>query len=175
MELKNIGSTFSSKTDALLSEIIQKNNLNEDETTLLLTAITMFFSRQEISEKEMVDLIQKEVNIPPQAAEQIAKEIREKLIPTLWDKMPKEERDALLNKKIETNNNLNKSEEKTDFDIFPKVKPMEKVNEPEIPAPTPKTKPKPRGRSRLPKKNLEEIKSPAQQRTGPDSYREPIE
>jgi len=165
MELKNISSTFSSKTDALLSEIIQKNNLNEDETTLQLTAITMFFSRNEISESQMLDLIQKEIKVSPQTAEQIAKEIKEKLIPTLWNKMPETEKNLLLyGNKVKTEET--KKIEKTDTDIFPKV---------EMPVP--------KGKNKFTLKKIEKISASGGEkqapqikpRTEPDSYREPIE
>lgn len=92
MDFQNIGSTFSSKSDLILSEIIKKNNLNEDAAIIPLTAVIMYFSRNEISSAQMIDIIKKEFNISQQAAQQIAKEMQEKIIPTLWNYAPVNEK-----------------------------------------------------------------------------------
>src|SRR3989338_5848137 len=100
MDFENISSTFSPKSDLILAGIMKKNNLGErgDIAELILTKITMLFSRTEISEKEMIDSIQKELNLSQQTAKQIINELINDAIPTLWDKMPQEEREALIKK-----------------------------------------------------------------------------
>lgn len=150
MEFKNIASSFSFKSDAILSEIMEKYNLDMDKAMLPLTAITMYLSRNEISEKEAVDLIKKEFNVSQQTAEQITKEIKNNLIPTLWDRMPDAEREALLNNK-KAPTFLNAENNKSGLE-----------------APIKKSA----GASRLPKKDFQPEKP--RQSSGPDSYREPI-
>jgi hypothetical protein len=99
---QNISSTFSTKSDLILSEIMKKNNLNGEVAEILLTKFTMFFSRGEISEKEMIDSIQKEIEVSQKTAEQIVEEIKNNLIPTLWDKMLQGGEKSVINdKKIE--------------------------------------------------------------------------
>jgi len=189
MDLQNISSTFSPKSDLTLAEIMKKNNLDgNDIAEMILTKITMSFSREEISEKEMVDFIQKEVKISQQAAEQIAKEIRNNLIPTLWDKMPKEERDVLLRKKegaplpvtkkpdfpnVEENEKfLNKNKPP----LIPK-KPLDMTQDDNIRKSkekfqTPEKELYSEDNSKIPKKSAQP-KMPKP--NGPDKYREPVE
>jgi hypothetical protein len=187
---KNIASTFSPKSDLILTELMKKHDLGErgDIAELILTKYTMFFSRGEISEIDMINSIQKDLNLPPEKAKQISTELITKIIPTLWDKMPKEERDALLNKKekeVVEPRALPKTKPPIGFSgIIEKEKPLikedfkkeEKLREKEI-NPDIK-KPKRIKKSLLPKKTEEIeklIPKPKQQKTGSDSYREPIE
>lgn len=93
-----ISSTFTEKTDLLLSELMQKYKLEEPlektikkikegkpDNTLIFTKIIMDFYRQKISDKELADLLQKEFAVSQQIAEQISKEIIDNIIPTLWE------------------------------------------------------------------------------------------
>ena len=197
MELNNIGSTFSFKSDITLSEIIKKNNLDETETTLLLTAITMYFSRNEISEKDMIDLIEKEIHIPRQTAEQIAKDLKEKVIPTLWNKMPEAERERLLNgekkeytteggtkkpniSSVEENEKMIKQERGAtriarpvaleEKELTENLTPKKNKIKDEI-EPEVSAPTQTKGKSRLPKKTLPTEKPMP---SGPDKYRESI-
>lgn len=95
MEGQPIASTFSAKSDAILSEIITQNKLDVEIATYVLTKLTMYFARQEISEQEMVTGIQNELKTTAQTAATIAEGLK-KIIPTLWNHMPEEERKALL-------------------------------------------------------------------------------
>ncbi|MGA2417723.1 MAG: hypothetical protein ABSF55_00555 [Candidatus Staskawiczbacteria bacterium] len=182
MDTNNISSTFTDKSDAILAEIMKKNNLegginNLDDIfiNLVLTKFTMYFSRKEISEKEFVASIQKEINIPQQTAEQIVKEIINNLIPTLG-KYSEEKNPADNAGQIKRG----VGEEK-DLDLFPKIKPPSGTdkNKPDFEVPIPKKEPG--GRTT---QNSEKIKKPEEnkysspkprQKTGPDNYREPIE
>ena len=180
MDLKNINSTFSFKSDTVLADIMQKNNLDGSEAQIILTKITMMFSRGEILEQEMIGLIQKEVNVSPQAAQQMAKEIQEKLIPTLWDKMPSAERDALLNgtnikpiapemPNIKAPAFLNVDDNKK---LLETEREAPKSGRPDLLTPPQKIKKyQPAGLNRLPKKPLTENKP---RPSGPDKYREEL-
>lgn len=99
MDDQNIKSTFSPKSDLTLAEIMKKNNLEGASVGFLLEKITMFFSRAEISEKEMTSLIQKETGVSQKIAAQIALEIKNTLIPTLWNNLSQEEKESLLHEK----------------------------------------------------------------------------
>lgn len=183
MNTQNISSTFSSKSDIILSDIMKKNNLKGDIAEILLTKFTMFFSRGEITEKELIDSIQKEINVPPQTAKQIAVEIKSNLIPTLWDKMPKEERESLL-ATIKTptfsdveNNKENLQKERAPATIRP-IRPVPSdLKLEEIKKPTTIIKKNRRNNveieniNKIPKKPI----MPTQQTRVPDNYREPIE
>ncbi len=156
----------------------------------------MYFSRKEITEKNMIDLIEKEVHIPKQIAEQIAKDIKEKIIPTLWNKMPETEREKLLNnnkkeniteggikkpdiKSVEENAKIIGQERETTSitkpftpnkkELIEELTPKAKKikNTSESEMPTPILKEK----NRLPKKPLTQEKPMT---SGPDKYREPI-
>lgn len=182
MDTQNIASTFSSKSDLILADIMKKNNIKGDVAEILLTKFTMFFSRGEISEKGLIDSIQKELNTAPRMAEQIAAEIKNKLVPTLWDKMPKEERDSLLwgkNPKIKSETLiLTKTMTPTgitDIDLTDEnfAKPSEYAER--KPVPQPEKKPD------MPKRPVPSQKpfnpAPVRQNKpiGKDTYREPIE
>jgi len=163
MDTKPIASTFSPKSDIKLTQIMEKYNLHGRDVNFVLTKLTMFFSRGEITEKELINFLQKEINVSPQTAEQISKEIKNNLIPTLWDKMPEEEKESLLHQKIETANNLNEDEEKNE--VSDPNKDFHKNN------PPPK---KIKDFETIEKIAPQENKKPIQ-KTSPDNYREPIE
>lgn len=177
MDTKPIASTFSEKSDSILAEIMQKNKLAGSDITIIFTRITMSFSRGEIDEGQMIDSIQKETNVSAQAAQQIAVEIKNRLISTLWDKMSEEEKESLLSNK-NSNSVLPKNETAP---AFINIKDNKKLLEKErgnIPPPIKQTK----GKSTLPKKTKapieiepEEVIPQSKQLKGPDSYREPIE
>lgn len=128
MNDRNIRSTFSPKSDLALAGIMKKNNLEGSSIGFLLEKITMFFSRAEISEKEMISSIQKEIGISPKMASQIATEIKNTLIPTLWNNLSPEEKESLLHgKKVKVGDVLSRektmpSNAKKDFDYEPPKK-----------------------------------------------------
>lgn len=99
---QNIKSTFSPKSDLVLAEMMKKNNLEGNSVGFVLEKITMFFSRAEISEKETINSVQKELGVSKKTAEAIAVEIKDALVPTLWNNLPQEEKESLLHtKKLE--------------------------------------------------------------------------
>lgn len=187
MDTNPIGSTFSQKSDVILSEIMNKHNLVGFDITLLLTRLIMYFSHDRITNEEMTDSIQKDLNIPQQTAAQIAEELKT-IIPTMWDKMQAEERERLANKKteIKPDNGMKEDlEGQEDQSVAEKVV----ASKPEVPAsieePAPvaptrkKERPKKSSVSEitaeempepLPKKPIEE----KPKRNGPDEYREQI-
>lgn len=174
MDFQNIGSTFSSKSDLILSEILEKYNLGEpgDISELVLTKLTMLFSRGEILEKELIETIQKEVNVSQKTAAEIAKEIINNLIPTLWDKMSEKDKSALLGEKTE-----NQEENPLPVVKKPEFINVEQNAEAENKNKMQKNINKPieiseKEKSKLPKKP---ITSQAPKPSGPDNYREPIE
>jgi hypothetical protein len=121
MDDQNINSTFSGKSDIVLAEIMKKNNLEGRTVKLLLTKLTMFFSRDEISEKEVASSLQKEANISQEVADKITAEIKNRLIPTLWDRLPPEEKEKLLSQ-------IPKMKESDDEETeLPKTKPQPEI------------------------------------------------
>ncbi len=156
MDNKNIKSTFSPKSDLVLAEIMKKNNLEGSSVSFLLEKITMFFSRAEISEKEMISSIQKEASVSQKVAGQIAAEIKNTLIPTLWNNLSQKDRESLLHTKQEVVEEIEEtlpkkipasSDIKNNFDTEP------------------------------PKKTVPPVSAPTvnKKSDGPDKYREPIE
>ena len=99
MDNQNIKSTFSPRSDLVLTEIMRKNNLEGGSVGFLLEKITMFFSRAEISEQEMISSIQKEVGVSQKIAEQMATEIKNRIIPTLWNNLSEKDREFLMHEK----------------------------------------------------------------------------
>jgi len=131
-----------------------------------------------IQEKDMAGLLQQKLNISQIDAENLASDLKTKLIP-LIKKFPDEETDEI------------EEREKQKTDIFPKIKPPIGVEEilekPKVNSSEKKTvetpqdnsivTPAPKRRSRLPKKPTLETDIPAQpkkQSSGSDKYREPI-
>ncbi|MDP3882782.1 MAG: hypothetical protein Q8Q48_01870 [Candidatus Staskawiczbacteria bacterium] len=185
MDNQNIKSTFSPKSDLALAEMMKKYNLGGSPVEFSLEKITMFFSRAEISEKEMINSIQKEVGVSQKIAGQIATEIKNTLIPTLWNNLSEKEKESLLHVKKEV-------AEETEEIVPEKILTIE----PEIPEPVPEPKaelnfkpstaPAPQKKPGRPKKffyntdNTPDLqpKKPAEEkpkRSGPDNYREPVE
>ena len=170
---QNISSTFTNKSDTVLSEIMAKYKLEESSeeiikklnegpaiNVLLLTKFTMSFSRGEISEKEFVDSISKETNISQQIAEQVTKEIIENIIPTLGKH----------------------SEEKKNIDVPAKIKTIKSISEiikkPDQNSADIMTYEKLKSKKTLSPKKLERDIKPTpkpKQQSGPNKYREPIE
>ena len=124
--------------------------------------------------------MQKEINIPAQTAEKIAQEIKSNLIPTLWDKMPQEEKEALLHRNV---NAKQMAEEK----ILPKEKiPISFTEIAEKPpttiSATPEDKsavilpkePKPKIKKTITTETVEEAAPKPKRTKGPDKYREDI-
>jgi len=163
MDDQNIKSTFSPKSDLVLSEIMEKNKLQGRSVEFLLEKITMFFSRGEISEKKMVDSVRKETGVPQKIALQIVTEIKNNIIPTLWNNLPEEEKEKLLHQKMPGKTPSPKLDteksEKKGVPKNPKIEPHNQVVQ------------KRRLSNKLPPK-----KSPSLNKISkPDSYREPIE
>ena len=170
---QNISSTFTNKSDTVLSEIMAKYKLEESSeeiikklnegpaiNVLLLTKFTMSFSRGEISEKEFVDSISKETNISQQIAEQVTKEIIDNIIPTLGKH----------------------SEEKKNIDVPAKIKTIKSISEiikkPDQNSADIMTDEKLKSKKTLSPKKLERDIKPTpkpKQQSGPNKYREPIE
>lgn len=172
MENLNIISTFSPKSDLILSGIIKKYNLQKNFADFFLVKITMFFSRSEISEKEAISSIQKELAVSKKIAEQIMTDIKNAIIPTLWNNLSPEEKDILLHTKNVEEQEIDE-EENTEF--MTKLKPpigvtaKPQITNNEIMLEKPEiidNKFKER------KENKETIEKPKKQS---DSYREPIE
>ena len=138
MDNQNIKSTFSPKSDLVLAEMMKKNNLEGGSVGFLLEKITMFFSRAELSEKEVISSIQKELGVSLKTAGQIAAEIKKILIPTLWNNLSQKEKDSLLHTKkaeepektedISPQKIAMPSDTKNNFDYKPPKKSMPPVN-----------------------------------------------
>jgi len=189
MDLQNINSTFSPKSDLILTDLMKRYSLGEpgDLSELILTKLTMSLSNKEITENENVRLLREELNLSQQIAEQITEEIKNNLIPTLWDKMSEKEKESLLedkNKKIdpsifkapafiniEDNKKLLKEEKQPEKISIPK---KNEISAKTIKKPTKELKEA---------ENVEDVNSlsknplkPERPKSSrPDSYREPIE
>jgi len=180
---QNISSTFTLKSDAILSDIMSKYGLEESEEEMIrklrggimdneltLTKLTMYFSRKEISKEELVGRIQKEVNVPGQKAEKIADEIINKLVPTLGKHLEYEGEKKPVPLAIANNEKIT-TEEKSSFrlektpitDDSPAPKSQKRTD---WLAGTPAKRTAP-----IIKESLPQTKQPR----GPDNYREPIE
>jgi len=156
MDNQNIKSTFSPKSDLALAEIIKKYNLNNIDVKFLIEKLTMFFSRKEISDEEMTNSIQKESGVSQEVAEQIALEIKNTLIPTLWNNLSQKDKESLLHTRKQT---VEETEE-----IMPENIPMA----PDI---------KKRLNNKSPKKSTSEPLIPTvyKKSSKTDKYREPTE
>ena len=126
----------------------------------LIEKLTMFFSRSEISEKELIDSIQKELGVPQKTAKQIAEEIKNTLIPTLWNNLSQKDRGSLLYTK--------KQEEKP--------KEIKKTTSEKLPMSS-DIENNLRLESELPKKSVPPLSALTinKKSDGPDRYRESIE
>lgn len=85
----NIRVIFTLKADDALSEIIKKYKLEESSAMVKIDYVAKAFAVEKISEKEIIDYLQKELNISSQIANQVSKEIILKIIPLL-EKIPEE-------------------------------------------------------------------------------------
>lgn len=161
MNFENIASTFSTKSDLILAEIMKRYNLGEpgDLAELVLTKLTMSFSREEVSKKEVASFVQKELNLPQQTAEQITEELINKIIPTLWNKMPKKEGGEEILPKTQPLSGIKKS-----INVSKALN--KKINKP-TPPPVKKRK--------IIKKKSVLPQNPQKKSNKKDSYREPIE
>jgi len=157
---QNIGSTFSPKSDLVRAEIMKKNNMEGSSTGFLLEKITMFFSRAEISEKEAITSIQKELGISQKVAGQIMVEIKNTLIPTLWNNLSQKDRESLSHIKNEV---ATEGAEETEETLPKKIPTSSDIKNNLDVEP--------------PKKSVPPSSVPAVNRKsdGPDKYREPIE
>ncbi len=209
-EQKKIRIIFTKKADLALLEIIKRYDLEENEeqrfkksqnkspfNIVILNHLIRNFFEESISEKDLTDSLQKDLEVSRQIAEKISKEIIDNLVPFL-EKVPEEKlKDPIfieeLSKKILGTEIIEKKKEdikEKDVDLFPKNTPQTNIIEP-IEKKTLMSGEETINRIKLsPKKN--ELKSTSvrkpiileknkeiifqtKQSKGPDSYREPIE
>jgi len=212
-EQNNIRVIFTTEANLALADIIKNYNLEETAEEFLKKTKAKKFSNEviidhlakdfaigKISEKDLTDSLQKDLEVSQQIAEQISKEIITKIIPFL-EKVPEEKlQDPAFAEELErkifgtTNENppvgAEQIKKEKDIDLFPKIKPPTNT-EPNIiiekPAriavPSVRGE-EPKGKSTLPSKRTkksiveEKTKEPMpqpKQPRGPDNYREPIE
>lgn len=164
---------FTAKADDTLSEIIKKYGLKEYLATLKIDYISKAFAIEKVSEKELLNYLQKELNVSLQTAEQISKEIITGIIPFL-EKAPEEKfEDPIFREEISKKVFGTATETGKSADILPKIKPP--INIAEIVKEDKYTPPSKRIKKLI---ALEEIKKSIpqiKQSKGTDNYREPIE
>lgn len=203
----NIRAIITEKADLALDDLAKKFNFQEgdDEAAkrasegrsskvTIASHFAQDFAKGILAEKDLVLALQKDLEVSQQVAEQVAKELITTVVPLL-EKVSEES----LNKPApEFDGGLEKPAPRSpeDFDIFPKVKPLEtasqtmenKAVEPSIQtfrnkpkekmvAPTKKKTTFKKVVEPEPKIEPEVIEKPApqtKQPRGPDSYREPI-
>ena len=189
-EQKNIRVIFTDKADISLSAIMAKYNLEENEeqkfkkiqkkrpsNMVTLVRLIKDFTKGATSEKNLVDSLQKDLDITQQTAEKISKEIIADIIPLL-EKAPEEKFEdpsfrEEISKKIfgEQPAQTKSTPQKIDIgdkNLFPDIQPQK--NTPEQKTPVFSSQPKT-------KKSIPVIKNdlPTKQPKGPDKYREPIQ
>jgi hypothetical protein len=202
----NIRVLFTPKADSALDDIISAFNLEETPEEfikiniegklpkiVIIDRLTQGFAKGTISEKDLINSLQKDLAVPQQTAEKISKEIITKIVPFL-EKVPEENLkdpafvDEIAQKIFGEVKEKPKMElgEGESLDISPKfgtpanvVVPTERI--------VPTTEEKQKTKNATPQKKQERIKKPAmpeevketapqiRQTKGPDSYREPIE
>ena len=193
----NIRVLFTAKANSNLDGIMRNFRLEDDveesakrskegkfSKIVIIDHLAKDFARENISEKDMADYLQKDFEISQQVARQISKEIITKIIPFL-EKVPEEKfKDPIfieeVSKKIfgTTNENPTASlrQVQEDRNIFPKIEYPENTVEP--------AEEKPKSKSALPSKRIKKPIAPEEtlkpitqtkQPRGPDNYREPIE
>lgn len=196
-EQKKIRVIFTPKTDYGVSEIIKTFNLQESPGALIekskkgkesnITIINLLardLAMQRMSDKEMTISLQKDLGVSAQVAEQISKQIADKVVP-FFEKVEEE--------KLKDDNFVNAlskkiwGEEKSVDNTQPIVKKPELSNVAENEKkPIATTKPvsaQPTKKTKQPAQAVEEkskiFERPIQQerpkQSGPDGYREPIE
>lgn len=186
----NIRVIFTAKANSALDGIVK--NFNLEETTeeflkkteagkfsneVIIDHLAKDFSIGKISEKDLINSLQKETGVPQQTAEKISKEIITNIIPFL-EKVPEEKLQdpnfvEQLEEKILGQKKGNLWEEK-DTDIFPKIKPTASVVKP-IEKITPPAKKSERFKKPIVSEKTEKPAPQIKQSKGPDSYRESIE
>ena len=182
-ELNNQKIYFAENTAEIISSILQKYNMDETGEELekklhsekpsplngaIVLNITIMAVRKKISEKDFAPTLQKELGTTPKIAEDLANDIKTRLIPIATDKkpVPKSDEDLLL-EKIKPPIGLPKIGEEIKNVITPQKPTVdskkdftakkEKVKETIMPENNKKFPPKPK------------------QPRGPDNYRELIE
>lgn len=191
MPEKHILTIFTFKSDQALSDVLKKYNL---ASSSLQAKITAKFMNEELAEKDLAALLQKEASIPIQTAQQVAKDIMTLVVPTI-KKMSEEEltrlsedaKDELIfgktqkkeEKKFKPESNIPKLRQPLGVEKALQERQAQALKEKVIGQPVenePMETTAPKRRSRLPKKQFSE--TPAKQSSKPkkaDSYREPIE
>lgn len=195
-EQKNIRVIFTEKADSVLSGIMGKYGLEENDAQIVkkvqgknpfnvvvLNRLTKNFAKGTISEKDFISSLQKDLDIPQQqAAEKIFKDIINNIIPLL-KKIPEEElrKQPYIEKNDEQKPELPPTPEKPDgSELVTKTKsPIGAEQVFKKPRPVLEDKPERTEVIKKPiKKNkeIEEFKAPsAAQQKKQDTYREPVE
>jgi len=183
---------FPTNTFQIVSEILQKYNLQETDDEILkkieknesfngeiITGVVEKVVLGEMPKKEMPVLLQKELNIPKDSAQNLSLDIENRLLLSTEKVDEEEEEIEEIKEKI--------SEEKKQIeDIFPKIKPTteEKLETATVASPkigilkeTVATTPIKKEEKIIKTKKLITKKPTSQkeQTKGPDPYREPIE
>ncbi len=184
--LSNQRIIFTDKADEELLIIIRKYDLEEKREDVIkrlkekrrspiviIDKFTKDFAQEKISDKELIASLQKELKVPQETAEKIAKDIKEKILPLL-ERISEEE----LEKPTESIETKKTMEEEKFRPVAP-IKPPIEIEEIEEAAKTPTEKlgEKPIAKHPLPKKTpLGKKDSPEKKTTKKDDiYREPIE
>lgn len=191
---KNIRIIFTEKSDSALEELIKKFGLEKNYEQTGKSAITIISplikdcAREEISEKNLVNSLKKDLEVSQPTAEQIAKEILENIVPFMV-KAPEERfedsafREETAKKVFGEEKPVgqvqikNPAREEKDLDIFPKVAPPAGVVEKKEEIKSKLTVPAKRIKKPTIEETKEKFKEPVTktvQRSGPDNYREPI-
>lgn len=177
VEKQNIIVPLSEKADLVVSNLIERHGLeeNEEETlkklkenklfnSSIIVKLTRDFVKETISEKELVESLKKGLEIPQQAAEKISKDIINNLVPLL-EKIPEKElRETKTEKEVGGGPTITMPV-KPPIDLE-KVPPKKEIPEPTFNKPLQVKKPP---TPKIP----EEIKETKTSKKG-DTYREPI-
>ena len=186
----NIRVLFTSKANLALEEIMKKFNLQDSDEKyiarikenklpkiVVIDHLAKDFVKGNILENDLISSLQKDLEVSSQTAEQISKEIINKIIPFLEKAPEKNFKDPAfveeISKKVfNTIENNKTATEKKDLDLFPKITPLEEGIS-KITTPTPKKQQKTKLTSSLEKKEIS-VPQIKESKT-PDNYREPIE
>jgi len=189
----NIRILFTAKANSALDNIMKDFSLEETDNesverdqggklskVVVIDHLSKDFARGTISEKNLIDSLQKDLNLPQQKAQQVSKEIITKIIPFL-EKVPEEKlKNPIfveeINKKIfgEPTKSVNASSaEIIDVKNLPKIDVNEVMEKTETTAPPQETPPQKRTRKSI--SSLKQSVPQTKQSSGPDNYREPIE
>lgn len=201
----NIRVLFTSKADSALDDLMKNFNLQETpqesvkrnrekklSKIVVIDHLIKDLATGIITEKDLIDSLQKDFEVSQQTAEQISKEAIAKIIPFL-EKVPEEKfKDPIfveeLTKKVfgETSEAKKEIIGEKEFDLFPKIElPINVAEQKEENVMPPAEEPK--GKATLPSKKQERVKKPiapeqikgsasqTRQSKGSDTYREPIE